>query len=58
MSAKFQMLANRVTQALWWAASLNRFHDQTGIAHVVHDGGTLCGASPFDTAAAAPPTTP
>ena len=48
MSAKFQMLANRITQALWWAASLNRYHDQTGIAHVVHDGGTLCGARPFD----------
>lgn len=47
MSAKHQMLANRITQALWWAASLNRYHDQTGIAHVVHDGGALCGARPF-----------
>lgn len=31
----------------WWAPSVNRQSDQTGIAHVVHDGGALCGARPF-----------
>ncbi len=42
-------LLNRVIKPRWWAASINRHRDQTGIAHVVHNGGTLCGAKPFDT---------
>lgn len=41
-----QELANRLAR-IWWAASMSRFRDQTGIAHVVHDGGALCGAKPF-----------
>ena len=40
-------LAARLAR-IWWAASMNRWRDQTGIAHVVHDGGALCGAQPFD----------
>lgn len=41
-------LLNRKVQVRWWSASINRHRDQTGIAHVVHGGGTLCGARPFD----------
>lgn len=41
-------LLSRKVQARWWSASINRKRDQTGIAHVVHGGGTLCGARPFD----------
>lgn len=40
-------LQQRKVKRLWWSASLNRWRDQTGIAHVVHGGGTLCGARPF-----------
>lgn len=42
-------LMNRLVKPRWWAASINRRRDQTGIAHVVLNGGTLCGAKPFDT---------
>lgn len=44
-----QELLNRKVQARWWAASMDRRRNQTGIAHVVHNGATLCGAKPFDT---------
>ena len=42
-------LRERLTKGIWWAPAMNRWRDQTGIAHVVHDGGALCGARPFDT---------
>lgn len=45
-SVRAKELANRLA-GIWWAASMNRWRDQTGIAHVVHDGGALCGAKPF-----------
>lgn len=45
--SKTQELGARATKTLWWAASINRYRDQTGIAHVVHGGAALCGARPF-----------
>lgn len=59
MKFKFQELAERQTKGIWWAPAMNRWRDQTGVAHVVHNGGMLCGARPFscggsfETAAAA-----
>lgn len=32
-----------------WVASINRWHDQTGVAHVATDSGLLCGARPYST---------
>ena len=46
---KFQELAARQTKGIWWTPAINRWHDQTGIAHAVHNGGLLCGARPFST---------
>ena len=34
---------------VWWTPSLNRWHDQTGVAHAVHDGGAMCGSKPYST---------
>lgn len=47
MKYKFQELAERQTQGIWWAPAMNRWHDQTGVAHVVHNNGMLCGARPY-----------
>lgn len=44
--SRTQELAERNTP-VWWAAAINRWHDQTGVAHIVHEGGALCGARPF-----------
>ena len=49
-------LAARLAR-IWWAASMSRWRDQTGIAHVVHDGGALCGAKPFSTGGSYPSAT-
>lgn len=46
--SRHQELARREVQAVWWAASMTRHRDQTGIAHALHRGTTLCGARPFD----------
>lgn len=43
---KFQELAER-TSGIWWAPAMNRYSDQTGVAHAVHGGGALCGAKPY-----------
>lgn len=36
-------------KGVWWAPAINRWHDQTGVAHVVYEGGSLCGANPYST---------
>lgn len=45
--ARSDDLAERMVKTLWWSPALRRSHQQTGIAHVVHGGGTLCGARPY-----------
>lgn len=40
-------LRERGKANIMWAPAMNRWRDQTGIAHVVYDGGALCGANPF-----------
>ena len=47
MKGKARELAERQTKTHWWAPAVNRWRDQTGIAHVVHGGGMLCGARPY-----------
>lgn len=42
------------TTGVWWAPSLNKWHDQTGIAHVVFDGGALCGSKPYSSGGSFP----
>lgn len=34
---------------VWWTASMDRWHNQTGVAHIVHNHGALCGSKPFST---------
>lgn len=42
-----QRLAKPNNAGIWWAPSINPLRNQTGTAHVVHNGGALCGARPF-----------
>ena len=46
MKGKAKELAERQTP-VWWTPAVNRWRDQTGIAHAVHNGGMLCGAAPY-----------
>lgn len=44
-----RQLAKRATYlatGIWWAAAINRWHDKTGVAHALFQGGALCGARP------------
>lgn len=40
-------LAQPNNPGIWWTPSMNRLHDQTGVSHIVHGGGCLCGARPY-----------
>ena len=46
-SARERRLKAYIETGVWWAPSVNRFRDQTGIAHAVWSGGALCGARAF-----------
>lgn len=44
---KRQWIRERGKAGLYWAASKPRWADQTGTAHVIYNGATLCGARPY-----------
>ena len=47
--AKEKIQFIRSAKQIWWAPAIDRWHNQTGIAHAVYEGGALCGAVPFST---------
>lgn len=49
---KIQFIRN--AKQIWWAPAVDRWHNQTGVAHAVFEGGALCGAAPFSTGGSFP----
>lgn len=43
-----ELAASFAATGVWWAPSMNRWRDQTGTSHIIHDGAPLCGTPVFD----------
>lgn len=44
-----QLMAKRaayLATGVWWSEGMNRYHEGTGVAHILFRGGALCGAHP------------